>query len=324
MRAVLCKQFGPIDSLVIEELPSPRPKPGEMVVTMKAGGVSFADTLKLQNKYQTTPTLPYIPGSDMAGIVKEVGEGVTQFKPGDAVLSRASGVCAEEVVVPAAKSWALPPGVDFNVAGGFIGNYATSYYALRDRARLQPGETLLVLGASGGVGLAAVNLGRMMGAQVIACASSADKLEACRQSGAHHLVNYNSEDIHEAVQRITGGKGLDVAYDPVGDRYAEPTARSMGWNGRYLIVGFAAGAIPKISFMLPFEQRFALMGVWIGGFTQRFPKESHALVTELVALLAEGRIQPLISAAYPLERTVDALQALAARQVKGKVVITAD
>lgn len=322
MRAVLCKEFGPPESLVIEEVASPQPKAGEVLVSVKAAGVSFPDVLLLQNKYQYTPVLPFSPGSELSGIVKSVGEGVAAFKPGDAVAGKARGGCAEEVLVPGNRLWHLPSGVDFNVAAGFSGNYSTSYMALRNRAQMQPGETLLVLGASGGVGLAAVDLGKMMGARVIACASSADKLAVCRQYGADELVNYDNEDLHAAAMRLTRGKGVDVIYDPVGDKYAEPAVRSMGWNGRYLIVGFAAGAVPKISFMLPFEKRCALMGVYSGGFAQNDPQGAYDLVSDVVALLAAGKIHPHISAVYPMAKTAEALRALMTRQVVGKVVVS--
>ncbi len=325
MRAVLCKEFGSPTSperVAIQDIPAPTQKPDEVIVSVRVAGISFPDVLLLQNKYQYTPTLPFTPGSELSGIIMSVGADVKGYKPGDAVIGKTKGSCAEEVAVPASKLWHLPAGVDFNSAAGFSGNYATSYYALKQRANLQPGETLLVLGASGGVGLAAVDLGRMMGARVIACASTAAKLDACKQAGADELINYETEDIYARAMQITGGKGVDVVYDPVGDRFAEPSVRSMGWNGRYLIVGFAAGAIPKISFMLPFEKRCALMGVWSGGYTQRFPRESYDNITELIAMLAAGKIRPHISGVYALENIGEAFRALANREVIGKVVIT--
>jgi len=229
MRAALYDQFGPIENMRIADLPSPHPGKGQVVVRVKAAGVSFPDVLTIQKKYQVIPDLPFSPGGEVSGVVTAVGEGVTQFKAGDAVFGGARNACREEVVAEAARLWPMPPGLDPLVAAGFGMNYATSWYALKYRGELKGGETLLVLGASGGVGLAAVDIGKRLGARVIACASTAEKLAACRQAGADELINYTTEDLREAVKRITGGRGIDVCYDPVGDKYAEPMVRSMAF-----------------------------------------------------------------------------------------------
>lgn len=321
MRAALYKEFGPLENMNVADLPSPRPGKGEVVVTVKAAGVAFPDVLTVQNKYQYVPELPFSPGTELSGIVKEVGEGVTRFKPGDAVFGSARNACREEAVAEEAKLWPMPKGMDPLVAAGFGMNYVTSYYALKYRAELKSGETLLVLGASGGVGIAAVEIGKMMGARVIACASSAEKLATCKRFGADELINYETEDLREAVKRITGGKGIDVCYDPVGDKYAEPMVRSMAWNGRYLVIGFAAGQIPKIPLNLPLLKGCALVGVFWGGLMTAQPRRAHEIFGELVELVAAGKLKPLISATYPLEKTAQALIDLNSRRVQGKIVI---
>ena len=323
MRAALYKAFGDIDALQVEDIPSPVPDKGQVVVSVKAAGVAYPDVLIALDKYQNKPALPYSPGGEVAGIVKLVGEGVTRFKPGDAVIARPGGNgCREEVVVPQGVVWPMPAGLDFNVAAGFGSNYFTSYYALRDRGQLKAGETLLVMGASGGVGLAAVDIGKMMGARVIACASTDEKLEVCRKAGADELVNYDKEDLREAIKRLTGGKGVDMVYDPVGDKYAEPAVRGMAWNGRYLVIGFAAGAIPKIPLNLVLLKGCSLVGVLAGAHAMRDPKHYRSIIGELLDLIAAGKLHPLISATYPLKRTADALNAMLHRKVVGKAVVT--
>ena len=322
MRAALYDQFGPIENMRIADLPSPHPGKGQVVVRVKAAGVSFPDVLTIQKKYQVIPDLPFSPGGEVSGVVTAVGEGVTQFKAGDAVFGGARNACREEVVAEAARLWPMPPGLDPLVAAGFGMNYATSWYALKYRGELKGGETLLVLGASGGVGLAAVDIGKRLGARVIACASTAEKLAACRQAGADELINYTTEDLREAVKRITGGRGIDVCYDPVGDKYAEPMVRSMAWGGRYLVIGFAAGDIPKIALNLPLLKGSAIVGVFLGGLMNADPQRGREIYAELIGEVAGGRLKPLISASYPLERTVEALQAMATRKVLGKVVVT--
>ena len=323
MKAVLCKQFGPPESLVFEDVPSPKAGPGEAVVSVKAAGVNFPDVLIIQNKYQFKPPLPFSPGSELSGIVKEVGEGVKGFKPGDRVISIAPyGAFAEEVKVDAGRLVPVPEGMDFNSAAAFLFTYGTSDHALRDRAQLKAGETLLVLGAAGGVGLAAVEIGKALGARVIACASSAEKLEVCRQHGADEVINYSTEDLRERIKDLTGGKGVDVVYDAVGGPYSEPALRSTGWRGRFLVIGFAAGEIPKIPLNLPLLKGSSVVGVFWGEFTRREPKAFAAGIAQLGAWFRAGKLKPHVSQTFPLAQAVDALKLMAARKVKGKVVLT--
>ena len=247
MKAVLCKQYGPPDSLTFEELPSPRAGAGEVVVAVKAASVNFPDVLIIQNKYQFKPPLPFSPGSELAGVVKEVGSGVTAFKPGDKVIAFTTyGAFAEEVKTEAGRLLPLPEGMDFASGAAFLLTYGTSDHALRDRGGLKPGETLLVLGAAGGVGLAAIEIGKALGARVIACASSEEKLAVCRSHGADAGIDYAKEDLRERIKALTEGRGVDVVYDAVGGPYTEPAFRSLAWRGRLLVVGFAAGEIPKL------------------------------------------------------------------------------
>jgi NADPH2:quinone reductase len=323
MKAVLCKQFGPPESLVIEELPSPFASAGEVVVSVKAASLNFPDVLIIQNKYQFKPPLPFSPGSEMSGVVKEVGEGVRGFKPGDRVIAFTTyGAFAEEVKVEAARLVPIPEGMDFNSAAAFLLTYGTSDHALRDRGALKAGETLLVLGAAGGVGLAAIEIGKALGARVIACASSADKLEVCAQHGADAGINYANEDLRERIKELTGGRGVDVVYDAVGGPYTEPALRSITWRGRLLVVGFAAGDIPKIPLNLPLLKGSSVVGVFWGDFTRREPKAFAESLGQLGKWFREGRLKPHVSQTFPLERAVDALKLMAERKVKGKVVLT--
>lgn len=324
MKAVLCKQFGPPESLVVEDLASPVPGKGEVVVSMRAASLNFPDVLIIQNKYQFKPDLPFSPGSELAGVVKSVGEGVTAFKPGDKVIAYATyGAFAEEVKLEANRLLPLPEGMDFPSGAAFLLTYGTSDHALRDRAQLKAGETLLVLGASGGVGLAAIEIGKALGAKVIACASSADKLEVCRQHGADELINYATEDLRERIKAITGGKGVDVVYDAVGGPYTEPALRSTAWRGRVLVVGFAAGDIPRIPLNLTLLKGCSIVGVFWGDFTRREPKAFAQSLAQLGAWFREGKLKPHVSQTFPLEKAVEALQLMAGRKVKGKVVLTA-
>jgi len=322
MKAVLCKQHGLPDTLVVEDIPSLTPAPGQVIVNMKAAGVNFPDTLIIQGKYQMKPALPFSPGTELAGVVKAVGAGVKHLQPGDAVIAYADwGGYAEEVAVEARACIPLPPGVEFKVGAAFMMTYGTSYHALKDRGRVQAGETLLVLGAAGGVGSAAVELGKLMGARVIAAASTDDKLEACRQLGADATINYSSEDLRGAVKRITGGKGVDVICDPVGGKYSEPALRGLARRGRHLVIGFAAGEIPKIPLNLPLLKGGAILGVSWGNFSTAELKKDRANIARLAQWIVEGRIKPLVSSIYPLARAGDALADLAARKVQGKAVL---
>jgi NADPH:quinone reductase len=322
MKAVLCRAWGPPRDLVVEDVPSPVPGRGQVLVAVRAAGVNFPDVLIVQNKYQLKPELPFSPGNEIAGVVKRVGDGVRGFMPGDPVIALIGwGGFAEEVVIDEAKLAPMPAGVDYTVAASFGVTYATAYHALKDRARLAPGETLLVLGAAGGVGLAAVEIGKLMGARVIAAASSEAKLAVCRERGADALVDYEKEGLRDAIRALTDGKGVDVVYDPVGGRYAEPAVRGMAWKGRYLVIGFAAGDIPKIPLNLVLLKGSALVGVYWGDFTRREPEASAANFRELTGWLRAGKIRPLVSAVYPLERAADALEDLMNRQVRGKAVL---
>jgi len=322
MRAVLCRAYGPPESLVIEDVESPTPGPGEVVISVKASGVNFPDVLIIQNKYQVKPPLPFSPGSEVAGVIKAVGENVTHVAPGDEVFAfTVYGGFAQEVKTDAKRLLPIPAGMTFPTAAAFGLTYATSDHALRDRGELEAGETLLVLGAAGGVGLAAVEIGKALGARVIACASSDDKLAVCREHGADETINYATEDLRERIKAITGGKGADVIYDPVGGSYTEPALRSIAWRGRLLVVGFAAGDIPKIPLNLTLLKGCAIVGVYWGEFTRREPERFAQEMRQLDQWYGEGRIRPHISATYPLDRAPDALNDMAQRRVVGKVVL---
>jgi NADPH:quinone reductase len=322
MKAVLCKQYGPPETLVLEDLPSPRAGNGEVVVTVKAASVNFPDVLIIQNKYQFKPPLPFSPGSELAGVVKELGPGVQGFKPGDKVMAFTTyGAFAEEVKTEASRLIPLPEGMDFIRGAAFVLTYATTDHALRDRAALATGETLLVLGAAGGVGLAAVEVGKALGARVIACASTDDKLAVCREHGADATINYAAEDLRERIKALTEGRGVDVIYDAVGGPYTEPAFRSIAWRGRHLVVGFAAGDIPKLPLNLALLKGASVVGVFWGDFARREPARFADSMRQLAKWYREGRLKPHVSQTFPLEKAADALKLMAARQVKGKIVL---
>jgi NADPH2:quinone reductase len=322
MKAVLCKQYGPPESLVVEQVPSPRAGPGEAVISVKAASVNFPDVLIIQNKYQFKPPLPFSPGSELAGVVKDVGAGVTAFKPGDKVIAFTTyGAFAEEVKTEAVRLLPLPNGMSFESGAAFILTYGTSDHALRDRAGLRAGETLLVLGAAGGVGLAAIDIGKALGARVIACASSEEKLAVCREHGADATINYAAEDLRERIKALTEGRGVDVVYDSVGGAYSEPAFRSMAWRGRLLVVGFAAGDIPKLPLNLALLKGASIVGVFWGDFAKREPERFAESARQLARWYGEGRLKPHVSQTFPLEKAAEALQLMAARKVKGKVVL---
>jgi NADPH2:quinone reductase len=323
MKAVVCKQYGPPDSLVLEELPSPTPGPGEVVVSVKAASLNFPDVLIIQNKYQFKPPLPFSPGSELAGVVKEVGAEVRNVRPGDRVMAFTTyGAFAEEVKTDATRLLPLPKSMDFVTGAAFVLTYGTSDHALRDRGDLQAGETLLVLGAAGGVGLAAIEIGRALGARVIACASSADKLAVCREHGADALIDYAAEDLRERVKALTDARGVNVVYDAVGGAYSEPAFRSLAWRGRHLVVGFAAGEIPKLPLNLPLLKGASLVGVFWGDFARREPREFAQSMAQLARWHAEGKLKPHVSQTLPLAKAAEALKLMATRQVKGKLVLT--
>jgi NADPH:quinone reductase len=322
VKAVVCKQHGPPDRLVVEDVPPPVAGPGEVVVAVKAASVNFPDVLIIQNKYQVKPPLPFTPGSEMAGVVKAIGEGVRGFTPGARVMGITTyGAFAEEVAVEASRLVAIPDGMDFATASAFLLTYTTSDLALADRAALQPGERLLVLGASGGVGLAAVEIGRALGAFVIACASSEDKLALCRQHGADATINYTADDLRAKINELTGGVGVDVVYDAVGGDYSEPALRSLRWRGRFLVVGFAAGEIPKVPLNLVLLKGCAIVGVNVGGYLQREPDTFSSRLKQLGTWFSEGKLKPHVAVTMPLEKASDALASMAARQVQGKIVL---
>ena len=322
MKAVLCKEWGLPGKLVVEDVPSPKPASGQVVVSVKACGVNFPDTLIIQGKYQFKPEMPFSPGGEVSGIVKETGEGVTRVKVGDRVIAfNTWGGFAEEMVVDADRTIAMPASMEFVPASALVLTYGTSYHALKDRADIRAGETLLVLGAAGGVGLAAIQLGKAMGARVIAAASSDLKLKVCKDNGADDTINYGSEDLRARVKALTAGKGVDVIYDPVGGPYSEPALRDMAWKGRFLVVGFAAGDIPKVPLNLTLLKGCSIVGVFWGAFTRNEPERNRENNWELMAMYAAGKIKPHIHAIYPLERAAEALNEVLNKRVTGKVVL---
>lgn len=323
MRAIRCNQYGPPESLTVEDLPDLEPPAGHVVIDVKAASVNFPDVLILENKYQFKPPLPFTPGSEVAGIVRAVGAGVTQFAPGSRVVAfTGSGGFAQQALANESACVPLADGVDLELAAAFTLAYGTAHHAVVDRGALQAGETLLVLGAAGGVGLAAVEIGKALGARVIAAASSDEKLAVCVEHGADATINYSTEDLRERIKALTDGQGPDVIYDPVGGVYAEPAFRSIGWRGRYLVVGFANGEIPKLPLNLTLLKGASVVGVFWGDFARREPERNHAAFAQMVGWIGEGKLKPYVSARYPLDETPRALRDMAERRVIGKVVIT--
>jgi NADPH2:quinone reductase len=319
---MLCKAYGPPENLVLEHVEPLEPGRGQVVVSVRACGVNFPDTLIVRGLYQFKPPLPFSPGGEVAGIVKEVGAGVEGVKPGDRVIAfSAFGGFAEEVVAEAGGLIRMPAEMDFETAASIVMTYGTDIHALKDRAHLRAGETLLVLGAAGGIGLAAVEIGKVMGAKVIAAASSDEKLAICREHGADAVINYRTERLRERIDELTGRAGVDVIVDPVGGEYSEPALRGMAWNGRYLVIGFTAGDIPRIPLNLPLLKGCSIVGVFWGSFAVRDPEHNQRNLRELLAWLEAGRLKPRISARYPLERAADALNDILQRKVIGKAVL---
>lgn len=322
MKAVLCKQYGPPESLVVEDVRSLSAGAGQVVIDVEASGVNFPDILIIQNKYQFKPPLPFSPGGEVAGLVKEVGSGVTNVKVGDRVLaSPGFGGFAEEVACAAQAVMPIPKEMDFATASAFLMTYGTSHYALKDRAQLKAGESLLVLGAAGGVGLAAVEIGKVLGARVIAAASADEKLEVCKQHGADDVINYAKDDLKTKVKELTGGQGADVVYDPVGGDFSEAALRATAWEGRFLVIGFAAGPIPKIPLNLTLLKGCDIRGVFWGAFVARDPQRHAANVKELLDWYVAGKIKPQIYAKYPMKDVAKALDDISSRRVTGKVVL---
>ncbi len=324
MKAVLCKALGMPESLVLEEVDDFKPGPGQVVIDVHACGVNFPDYLIIQGKYQSRPKLPFSPGGEVAGTINSVGEGVKGLAKGDRVLSfigTGYGGFAEQALVRAEMVTKIPPQMDYATASAFILTYGTSYYALKDRGDLKPGETLLVLGAAGGVGLAAVELGKAMGARVIAAASTDDKLAVCKAHGADELINYDKEDLKERIKALTGGKGADVIYDPVGGDYSEAALRAINWGGRFLVVGFANGEIPKIPLNLTLLKGCQIVGVFWGASIDRDIAHFQMRNNELLHYYVDGKLKPLVSETFPLKDVATALNLLAARKVTGKLVL---
>ena len=322
MKALLCREYGPIEGLKVEEVPSPRPGPTEVVVEVKASSLNFPDALLVQGLYQVKPPLPFSPGMELAGVVKEVGTGVRGVKSGDRVVaSPGRGGFAQECVVPADRLSPLPPGMDFETGSAFVLTYCTSLHALKDCGHLQSGETLVVLGAAGGVGTSAIEVGKAMGARVIAAASSEEKLAFCRELGADDGIDYQKSDLRQRILDLTGGKGADVVYDPVGGAHTEAALRATAWRGRLLVVGFASGVIPQVKLNLALLKERSLVGVYWGDWTQHDPEGQRRNVEQLVAWFAEKRIKPAVSERVSLEDAPAAMVRLLQRTVKGKVVL---
>ncbi|MGE0797357.1 MAG: NADPH:quinone oxidoreductase family protein [Lautropia sp.] len=323
MKALLCKQYGLPETLVYQDVADPVPGAGEVIVDMKAAGVNFPDVLIIQNKYQFKPPLPFAPGAELAGVVSAVAPDVTGFAVGDRVIaSTGHGAFAERVAVSANRLIKMPDALPFDTAAALVLTYGTSWHALKDRAALASGETLLVLGAAGGVGLAAIEIGKALGARVIAAASTEEKLAACREHGADATINYATEDLRERIKATTDGRGPDVIFDPVGGQYAEPAFRSIAWRGRYLVVGFANGEIPRLPLNLPLLKGASIVGVFWGGYVSNEPRRFGTDLAVLLQRVAAGELRPHISARYPLAEGARAIADMMNRKVIGKVVIT--
>ncbi|NNC36060.1 MAG: NADPH:quinone oxidoreductase family protein [Hyphomonadaceae bacterium] len=323
MKALVCTEFAPYGDHKVIEIDAPKMKPGHVRLKIHAAGVNFPDILMVQGQYQFKPPFPFIAGAECAGEITELGEGVKHLKVGQRVASLPGVGCfAEEAVVPAEICIPISDKMSYEEAAGFVMVYATSHHSLKDRSDLKPGETLLVLGAAGGVGLTAVELGKRMGATVIAAASTQEKLDICKEYGADHGILYDEEDLKARVRKITGGKGADICYDPVGDKYAEPALRSLAWGGRYLVIGFAAGQIPKVAFNWMLLKELDVRGIHWGAWIPKNPKGHMENMGELMTMYENGEIKPRVSGTHKLENFADAMLALTERRVKGKVVLT--
>ncbi|MCH3881855.1 NADPH:quinone oxidoreductase family protein [Tenacibaculum aquimarinum] len=322
MKAIVCSQFGLPNTLEFKETETPQPKEGEILITVKACSVNFPDTLIIQGKYQFRPEFPFSPGSDVAGIVEKVGDNVKHFKVGDEVVGFIPfGGFAEKAIVKATDCFPKPKGMSMVNASAFLLAYGTSYHALKDRAKLKEGETVLILGASGGVGLTALELAKLMGAKVIAAASSDEKLALCKQFGADEVINYSEESLKDRVKELTNGKGVDVIYDPVGGHFSELALRAIAWKGRHLVIGFANGEIPKIPINLTLLKGASIVGVFWGAFAQKEPKKSLENIQQLLTWFVKGDVKPHIDKTYSLENAPKALEDMMQRKVKGKIVI---
>ncbi|MFY9243479.1 MAG: NADPH:quinone oxidoreductase family protein [Polaribacter sp.] len=322
MKAIVCNEFGTPETLKYQEIETPNPKGDEVLITVKACSVNFPDTLIIQGKYQFKPEFPFSPGSDVAGIIEEVGENVQHFKIGDEVVGFIPfGGFAEKAIVKAKDCFPKPKGMSMVNASAFLLAYGTSYHALKDRANLQKGETILILGASGGVGLTALELAKLMGAKVIAAASTKEKLDLCKQFGADEVINYTEENLKDRVKELTNGKGVDVIYDPVGGHFSELALRAIAWKGRHLVIGFANGEIPKIPINLTLLKGASIVGVFWGAFAQKEPKKSLENIKELLTWFAKRELKPHIDKTYSLKDAPIALENMMQRKTKGKIVI---
>lgn len=322
MHAWLCENPTGVDALTWKELPTPQPGAGEVLIEIKAASLNFPDLLIVQNKYQMKPPLPFVPGSEYAGVVQAVGEGVKHLQVGqDVACLSGTGGFATHTIAPAALCMPLPAGFSYVDAAAFIMIYATSHHALVDRAQLKAGETVLVLGAAGGVGTSAIQIAKTMGAHVIAAASTDEKCELCRSIGADATINYSTENLREALKTLTNGKGPDIIYDPVGGELAEPAFRSIAWRGRYLVVGFASGSIPSLPLNLTLLKGASIVGVFWGGFARQEPEASAKAMSELAQWYAQGKIKPVIDRTMPMDQLKEAYAHMGSRHVKGKLVM---
>ncbi len=322
MRALVCEQYGPPDMLVIEERADPEPGPGEILIDVKAAGINFPDVLAIAGKYQVKTPTPFVPGNEAAGIVTAIGEGATRFTVGQSVIiNTLGGAFAEKCVAAETKCMPLPKALSFEQAAGFTVTYGTSYHALKQCARLQPGETLLVLGAAGGVGITAVEIGKAMGAKVIAAASSDEKLDFARSAGADELVNYSNVALKETVKSLTGGQGADVVYDPVGGEFTDAAFRATAWHGRYLVIGFASGEIPKFAANIALLKEASIIGVWWGTWAAKNPQLQVQNMAELAELISAGKLEPRVTETYALDDYRDAFRAITDRRARGKVIL---
>ena len=322
MHAWLCENPVGVDALTWKELPTPQPGAGEVLLEIQAASLNFPDLLIVQNKYQMKPPLPFVPGSEYAGVVRAVGEGVKHLQVGQSVACLSgTGGFGTHTLAPAKLCMPLPPGFAPVDAAAFIMTYATSHHALIDRGQLKAGETVLILGAAGGVGTAAIQIAKAVGAKVIAAASSAEKCALCTSQGADATINYGTENLREAIKTLTDGKGPDVVYDPVGGEFAEPAFRSIAWRGRYLVIGFAGGPIPNLPLNLPLLKGASLVGVFWGDFARREPQANAAMMAELAQWYARGKIKPVIDRTMPMSELKAAYERMGSRAVMGKLVM---
>ncbi len=325
MRALMCREFGPPENLIVEEVDDPQPGAGEVLLQIRAAALNFPDVLVVRGEYQLRTPPPFIPGGEASGVVTAIGEGVSGFQPGDRVIATLMhGGFAERCAVAQERCMPLPPSMSFEEGAGFTVTYATSYHALRQSTALQAGDTLLVLGAAGGVGSSAVEIGKALGARVIAGVSSAEKAAFAKAAGADESVNYSDTPLREAIRELTDGQGVDVVYDPVGGDLAEAAFRSLAWHGRYLVIGFASGAISRFAANIALLKEASIIGVWWGTWAMRNPRLARQNMAELSAMVEGGKLRPRITETYPLEQFADAFAAITERRAQGKIVLTMD